>query len=655
MRIITTYLLFGMISLNLWSQQPEKFELYEGCSSVKRFKSMYKPVEDINQTPLLFDYDIKFYHLDLNIDNETTFLSGNVYYLAEVSATELDTFALEFIDEMNIDSIHFNGLSNNFHRSNHEVFIPLASPLAQSEMFNCRIYYHGTPPVGDFFIGVDMAYDSVWNQSAVWTLSEPFNARQWWPVKQVLDDKADSVWVFLTTDAENKAGSIGILDMVVPLPNSKVRYEWKSKYPIDYYLISYAVADYQEYNIYGKPEAMMGDSILIQNYIYNSPGCLEHYKNGIDRTVSMVEFFSDIYTLYPFHEEKYGHCLTKLSGGMEHQTMTTIGSFGLGIVAHELSHMWFGNSVTCATWSDIWVNEGFATYSDYLAHEKFAASQWPPIWLKGAHNYIISQPDGSVYVPPEEIYYGNENRIFSGRLTYFKGAYLLHMIRYELNNDDLFFSVLKTYQTVFKDSVATSQDFIDVLNENTGEDFTGFFDQWFFGEGYPIYNIDWTESDGNFELISAQSASAASVTPFFQMKYPVKLYLSDGSDTTIDIIHTQPLTIKTVNLYKGVDSLQVDPDHWVLKRVDSMNNTNEFTDNNFIHVYPNPAFGELFIKQDNNIASKGSIIDLEGKAMINFATENSEMVIDIHSLNAGLYFIILESDEKKIIQKFIKH
>jgi len=655
MRIITTYLLVGLISLNLWSQQPDKFELYEGCASVKRFKSLYKAVEDIDQTPLLFDYDVKFYHFDLYIDNDTTFLSGNVDCLAQVTATELDTFAVELIDGMDIDSVYFDGQLINFYRSNHEVFVPLASPLVQFEMFNCRIYYHGTPPAGEFFIGVDIGYDSVWNQSAVWTLSEPFNARQWWPTKQVLDDKADSVWVFLTTDADQKAGSIGILEQVVPLPDAKVRYEWKSKYPIAYYLISYTVADYQEYTFYAKPEAMMGDSILVQNYIYNSPGCLENYKTGIDRTASMVEFFSDLYTLYPFHEEKYGHCLTKLSGGMEHQTMTTIGGFGLGIVAHELAHMWFGNNVTCATWSDIWVNEGFATYSDYLAHEEFATSQWAPIWLKNSHDYIISEPDGSVYVPPEEINYGNENRIFSGRLTYFKGAYILHMIRYELNDDDLFFSVFQIYQNEFKDSVATSQDFIDVLNETTGEDFTEFFDQWFFGEGYPIYDIDWTESDGIFEIISSQSSSAESVTPFFHMKYPVKIYLNDGADTTIEIIHTQPLTIKTVNVYTGVDSIQVDPDLWVLKRVDSMNSTNKFSDNNGVHVYPNPAFDKLFINLDKNSAFKGSIYNLEGKAMINFTTEKSEMVIDIHSLNTGLYIIAIESDNIKTIQKFVKH
>lgn len=629
--------------------------MYGSCSSLKSFKASFSPVKDNDQTPLLFKYDVGFYHFDLDISSATTFLSGSLEYQARVTAPALDTFAFELIDSMVIDSVLFNGLAQTYFRSDDEVFVPLADPLTQSEQFSCRIFYHGTPPDGNFFSGVSMAYDSVWNQSVVWTLSEPFNARQWWPTKQVLEDKADSVWVFLTTDASNKAGSIGILEQQVTLPDNRVRYEWKSRYPIAYYLISYAVADYQEYTLYSKPSALEGDSIPIVNYIYNSPGCLEFYKEGIDNTGPLMELFSDLYTLYPFHEEKYGHCLTELSGGMEHQTMTTIGNFGFGLVAHELAHMWFGDNVTCATWSDIWVNEGFATYSDYLAHEYIAGSLWWPIWLKNAHDYIISQPDGSVYVPVNEVYYGNESRIFSSRLTYYKGAYVLHMIRYEMNDDELFFSVLKNFQDEFADSLATSQDFIDVLNETTQQDFTGFFDQWFFGEGYPIFNIDWTQSDGLLEITSLQSASAADITPFFQMKYPVKVYFDDGSDTTIEVTHMQPLAVESVFLDKGVDSIRVDPDRWVLKRVDSINGIGEPAKEGHIHIYPNPAYDKLFVQAPFAQELKGVVLNAAGKNILRFHRKNSEIVIDLNRFKPGLYFISIESDGMQTFHKFIKH
>ena len=178
------------------------------------------------------------------------------------------------------------------------------------------------------------------------------------------------------------------------MPGNKLRYEWKSNYPIAYYLISFAVSEYQEYNIYAHPAGMGGDSLLIQNFIYDAPGCLDYYKAGIDETVGMVELFSDLYSLYPFHQEKYGHCLTAIGGGMEHQTMSTMGNFNFGLVAHELGHMWFGDNVTCATWSDIWINEGFATYTDYLAREKFIhlnVSQLQP----GTYLIRVYEPAGS--------------------------------------------------------------------------------------------------------------------------------------------------------------------------------------------------------------------------------------------------------------------
>jgi aminopeptidase N len=610
--------------------------------------------ELIDQTPLLLDYDVKFYHFDLHISKDTTYLSGSVAYLAEVVAASLDTFAVEFIDEMTLDSVRINETTKDFIRIGDEVFVPLNTPLQQGDLFTCRFYYRGTPPEGNFFIGVSKGTSEIWDQPVVWTLAEPFNARQWWPAKQILDDKADSVWVFLTTEAGSKAGSIGLLENIVPLPDNRVRYEWKSRYPIAYYLISYAVADYQEYNLYSKPAALGGDSILVQNYIYDSPGCLEQYKEGIDRTVPLIELFSDLYSLYPFHEEKYGHCLTELSGGMEHQTMTTIGSFGLGIVAHELAHMWFGDNVTCATWSDIWVNEGFATYSDYLAHEKLADPQWYPIWLRNAHDYILSEPGGSVYVPEEEVQYGNESRIFSGRLSYYKGAYLLHMIRYELDNDDLFFAVLRDFQEIFRDSVATSQDFIDVLNATSGMDFTGFFEQWFFGEGYPIYNIDWMQTGSTFELASAQTASAEEITPFFTMKYPVRIYLDDGTDTTIEILQTQPLVVKTVHISKGVDSIQVDPDLWVLKRVGSINAIPAHGHQPVMRIFPNPAMDRLHVQTNARGKLEVTIYGPGGQKFMHQSGSGPEVTIDISGLAVGMYFLSASSDRFRMDQKFIK-
>jgi aminopeptidase N len=625
------------------------------CSHAKISLARLKTPFEIIQSPLLMDYDVTFYHLNLEVSDQTTFITGDVTIHAKVVAEQLDTFAIELISLMNIDSVKINNLPAGFTHSGDEVFIPLPQTLLTGEQIIAQIFYHGTPPAGNFFNGVTTAYDSVWNKHVTWTLSEPFNARQWWPVKQILEDKADSVWVFLTTHSKNKAGSNGLLKNVVNLPNNMVRYEWKSKYPVAYYLISFAVAEYQDYSIYAKPAGLNNDSILIQNYIYDTPGCLENYKTGLDRTAEMMELFSDLYSQYPFAEEKYGHCLAKISGGMEHQTMTTVNNFGLLIVAHELGHSWFGNNVTCATWSDIWVNEGFATYTDYLAHEKIAGGQWPGIWMKNVHEFITAVPGGSVYVPPDEIAYDNVERIFDARLTYYKGALLLHMIRYQINDDDLFFQSFKNFQAAFADSVATATDFLYILNQTTNQDFTTFFDQWFFGEGYPILSVNWHQTGNTFELTSLQTTSAPDITPFFNLKYPVRLFLNNGSDTTIVIQHEQELTTLSAKIIYPVDSIQIDPHLWILKKVVSINGVNNHHTQMVIDVAPNPFSGKLTIRTAYLTPYSIRVTNLKGEVLFNHLSDEPFTELDLSPLKNGLYLLTIEAGGQIYTTKIIKH
>jgi aminopeptidase N len=625
------------------------------CSRAAHFNSLFKGSKDIVQTPLLNNYDVKFYFLDLNVENDTAFISGNVTIKAEVVVSQLDTFAFELLDGMPIDSIHIDDIAHSWFRENNEVFVPLNSEIEEGNLFSAKIFYHGIPEIGEFFSnGVTTDYDSTWNKHVTRSQSEPFSARQWWPVKQVLTDKADSVWVFITTDTSCMAGSQGLLTDIVPL-GDKHRFEWKSNYPIDYYLISFAVADYQEYNIYAHPEGLNGDSILIQNFIYDSPGYLENNKPNIDNTATFIELFSDLYSIYPFHAEKYGHCVVTHGGGMEHQTMTTLGGFSFGLVAHELGHMWFGDNITCATWSDIWINEGFATYSDYLAHEFIANPIYPPIWLSQAHNTVLSEPDGSVYVPPEEVTYNNEGRIFNSRLSYKKGALLLHMIRFELQDDDLFFQVFKNFQQQYAGGTATGIDFMNVLNETTGIDFTDFFDTWYFGEGYPIFNINWTQEDGLFEVSSVQQGSVPDITSFFKMHIPYKLFFDDGSDTTIRFFQTSNENLFSVPIVKNIDSIQIDPERRVLIKVESINGTEVVEANTPFKVFPNPVGDKMSVFVNGERGFEVSITDLSGKEVLKQKSKQPIIVLNVYSLQSGTYLVNIKTDKDRFSQKFIKN
>jgi aminopeptidase N len=643
---------FSLIVLTAQEEFP--FSIDHACSRSKQFHNSFLESKNIYQSPLLFYYDVNFYFLDLNVENNSIYIAGNVTIQAKVSHLQLDTVAFELVDELIIDSIFVNDFQKSFVRSNDEVFVPLLNPLFQDEQFTFQIFYHGTPPTGGFFSGISTEYDSIWNKNVTWTLSEPFNARQWWPTKQVLTDKADSVWVYITTSAQNKAGSIGLLSEEISLPNNKVRFEWKSKYPIAYYLISFAVAEYQEYNIYAKPSDLLGDSILIQNYIYDSPGCLNHFKYDIDNTVNFLELFSDLFSGYPFLNEKYGHCLAVLSGGMEHQTMTTLGRFDFSLVAHELGHMWFGDNVTCSNWSDIWINEGFATYADYLATDMIAGGQWPGIWKKNVHNYILSEPGGSIYVPEDEITYDNVDRIFDSRLTYFKGAIMLHMIRFELNSDELFFTVLKNFQEQFADSLASAPDFIKVLNETTGKDFNDFFEQWYYGEGYPIYSITYKQNGNELTIGAIQTSSMPEITPFYKMKMPYKLFFSDGTDSTV-ILHQESNSMNfTLPVSKKIDSIQVDPEKWTLKKVESIFGISENSSANYFSLTPNPVDERLNIHYEGGVINQITIRNLYGIKIKEMQTMQPISFISVSELNPGVYFITINVNSSNFTLKFIK-
>ena len=653
--ILTVFVI--LISLtSLKSQQNLDVTESLQCSRAKFYKDYFLQSKEIIQSPLLFDYDVKFYFLDLNISNNSVDISGNVTVNAEPVVTVLDTFALELIDDMIIDSIKINGAIHNFQHTGNEIFIPLQNPVQQGELFSSRIFYHGTPPTGEFFSGVSSEYDENWEQNVSWTLSEPFSAREWFPVKQDLTDKADSAWIFLTFNDTLKAGSEGLLTAIVPLPDNKVRYEWKTRYPIDYYLLSFAIADYEEYDIYAKPSAMQGDSILIQNYIYDTEGCLDYYKSNIDNTADFIELFSDLYSLYPFHKEKYGHCITALGGGMEHQTMTTLGGFGFGIVAHELGHMWFGDNVTCKTWNDIWINEGFATYTDYLAHEKLANPIYRTIWLQQTNDHVMSEPGGSVYVPDNAIEYDSVWRIFDARLTYHKGALLLHMIRFELNNDDLFFQVFKNFQQQYAGNTATGIDFMNVLNETTGIDFTYFFDQWYFGQGYPIYDIEWAQWDGNLVMTATQSSSMPEVTPFFKMTMEYGLYFHDGTDTLMRVGQTDNVNTYTIPVDKQIDSIVVDPNLWTLEKVNSITQGIEDINNPlFFTVTPNPAKDFVFVRFATNDGTVRNltIYDLSGKIMIKTVVSGKNNQIDISGLSPSTYLISITGKGTQMVRKIV--
>lgn len=625
------------------------------CSSVKKFKnSMAKSntftVAQIAQTER---YDVHYYFLNLNMTNTTTTLSGSAEIHAK-ARENLDTALVEFFNTFVISSIEVDGTPITYARQNSALKIPVNK--LQGENFVIHVNYSGTPPnaVSNPLGGGGMtnASSPSWGNQVTWSLSESFAAYEWFPAKQSLKDKADSCAVWITVPTNCKAGSNGILQQVVDLGNGTHRFEWKHRHPIDYYLISVAVAKYVEYNVTANPVG--SGPVLIQNFIYDNPATLPNFQNDINETVDFLELYADLFGPYPFADEKYGHCMAPISGGMEHQTMTTQGFFNPTLTCHELAHQWFGDHVTCSSWADIWVNEGFASYAEYIMLENLYPGDELQDMLD-RHDNIMQQQGGSVWVLDSL----NDGSIFSSRLVYDKGAAIVHTLRFLVGDDQVFYDALKQYQIQYADSVASGVELIAVVENESGKDFSNFTEEWYFGEGYPTYSVRWNTVGNDLLLEINQTTSKPTVTPLFTNDLELLFDRSTAADTTIrfQITGTQNQFI-IPNAADYINITKIDPNNWICNKsngiVKDINFTAGIEDNPNkarISVFPNPSNGPVTIEMGTSGDYSLLLLDSKGSA-ITSQEFNSWTTLDLKNQAQGTY--ILQVVSKTTGEKFNK-
>ena len=585
-------------------------------------------------------YDVHFYNLDLNMNNISTYLSGSVEIHAKAKVN-LDSALIELFETLIISEVQVNGTNVNYHRVLNKVRIPV-NTQAQAN-FVIKVSYAGNPPTAQTNplggSGLTAGSSPSWGNKVVWSLSEPFSAYEWFAVKQSLTDKADSCAVAITVPDTCMAGSNGRLENVAPLGNGFTRYEWKHRHPIAYYLISVAVAKYVDYSIYANP-AGSTSPVLIQNYIYNNPQTLPNFIDEINETADFMELFANQFGPYPFADEKYGHCMAPLGGGMEHQTMTTQGFFEKTLTAHELAHQWWGNNVTCASWCDIWINEGFASYSEYLMLAALYPGQQVN-HMTQVHQNVMSQAGGSVWVLDSL----NEARIFNGRLSYDKGAGIIHSLRYFIQNDSLFFGALQDFQNTFADSTATGLDFKNHVANFCSIDLDSFFEQWYFGEGFPTYQVKYNQVGTDLILEISHTASMPNVTPTFTNPVTLKLSRQGQADTLVRFPITSNSELFTISNYGTlVGTIGIDPSNWLINGNAgvSLDPTLGFSDqpliqNTQLEVYPNPSTNFISIKGQTETLDY-IFYDANGKT-VQRGTVDKEALIDVSALQNGTYIL----------------
>ena len=606
---------------------------------------------------LMSAYDVKFHHLNLNIERTNKNVSGFVRTLAKVMSAQLDTFAFVLHPNFIIDSVYVNTVKeNSLFRTDSLVKVKLSNAVLSNNLVDVYVYYHGTAPslTGALGNGFDNGTSPSWGNQVTWSLSETRGAYHWWPCKQDLRDKIDSAWIFVTTDSSNMVGSNGVLTNVVPVGNKK-RYEWKTRYPIDYYLISVAVAKYKPYILYAKPPYLLNDSVLILNYIYdnaiNNPVFVAGQKVQLDKIKMTLEFLSKMYGMYPFYKEKYGHAMAPIGGGMEHQTMTTIGFFDFQIDAHELGHQWWGDMVTCKTWGDIWINEGFASYTEHLVNQYLNPSNFMSN-LNSVHNNVMSQPGGSIYFTGTDT--TDDARIFDSRLSYDKGGAIIHTLRFVINDDSLFFRGLRHFLNTYKWSTATAMDFKMNFESFTGQNLTQFFNQWYFGEGYPTFNVKWNYFGDTLIIQSVQTTSMPSSVPLFVTPIEYKLIRSTGGDTLIRVMHSSSSETYTLVVKGNVTGIQVDPNNWIINKTigpikDNTLGVRGVSHKIDIQLYPNPAQDVLYIESDNYELKRIELIDISGRMIMLQNSSRAKDEINVSSVPEGMYFVLIKDLKGRLL------
>ncbi len=602
------------------------------------------------QSAQMYKYDLKYLKLDFSVQPPSRFISGSCTYKAVAKQT-LDTFTIEFRDHMIVDSVYINGATREFNRSADHINTIVSPAITAGAAMEVTFYYRGEQQ-----IGIYSGTNQLTGLSYLANVSESFQAREWFPAKQLLYDKIDSADIWITTSDTNLVGSNGLLRTTITLPGNLRQYRWATRYPMAYYLVSYAAANYLSYTNYAKPRAMAPDSVPILHYLGKKPGYFESVKSQLDKTPPFLETMSELFGLYPFSSEKYGHSQAFIGGGMEHQTMTTLSNFNDHLVAHELAHQWFGDNVTCATWNDIWLNEGFATYSQVLMQEYLQPlfSTTPAKQMEDVHQHIMTAPGGSVYISQQNLY--DEKRIFDSRLSYNKGSAVLHTLRFELQSDTTFYTILKRYQQRFRDSVATTADFKQVAEEVSGRDLTSFFNQWIYGEGFPEYSIVYNRQGTDSLVIKvSQATSMPTVTPLFQglVEFRIK---SAAGDTLVKFNLTELTQTFKIPYGKAPTGLEVDPFNWIVNRTGTIV-MGEPVQEVFpldLQLRPNPARNFVFARFPSATYSDIALVDASGRRLYNRKIAATETLVNIPlNLPPGVYFVVAWSEQRRQTRKLV--
>jgi aminopeptidase N len=583
--------------------------------------------------------DVVYHRCEWTIDPDIRAISGTVttYFLPKTASATI-VFDLDSI--MVVDKVSRNGVLLGFTRKNHTVEINPGVALAAGSIDSVQIQYHGIPPNTGFGSFTASYHAGV---PVLWTLSEPYGARDWWPCKNTLDDKIDSIDIIITCPKAYKGISNGLRQSeILSTDGNQVTTHWRHRYPIVSYLVCLAVTNYEEFN---DSVSLGGTTLPMQTFSY--PESATAFQAGSKHTLDAMRLFHHTFGDYPFIKEKYGHTQFSWGGGEEHQTNSFMANVGESLCAHELAHQWFGDKITCGSWEDIWLNEGFATHlASIYMENKYPENIYST--RKSEIDNITSDKSGSVKVSDTN----DVGRIFNNRLSYFKGSHLLYMLRLKLG-DDVFLKGVRNYinDTTLVYRFAKTNDLKKHLEAAGNVPLDSFFRQWFEGQGYPGYQVEWSQAGARTVKIRVSQSTSHPSVDFFEL--PVPLRLKNATKDTILVLDNRyngEVFIRNIGFEP--DSVFVDPEYWLISRGNSVAKVNDVEPGQLnLMVYPNPVNDQFTVQLKN---FKGGFVrlqlfDMSGKNVYSLQQPlyngREFLTIPAASLATGKYLLKVADDQ----------
>lgn len=531
----------------------------EYCS-MKKSSSMNPILSGNSPNSPRHSFDVINYKLDLNIRScfispYPKFFTGSVIVKFKIDSV-LNFINLNAVNtSITVNSVGMSGVS--FTHSSNILTITLDRIYNPGEVTEVLInYQHNNVSDNAFYA----------SGGGVFTDCEPEGARKWFPCWDKPSDKATTDMT-VRVPSSVRIGSNGRLNDST-ITGDTIIYHWISKDQVATYLtvLTGKVNYYINRGSWPKISNPL-DSVPVRLY-YNSGENTTNIKSII---TNMTTYFSQRFGEYPF--EKIGFTTAPAQGftwgGMENQTLITLcaGCWSENLVSHEYAHQWFGDMITCATWADIWLNEGFATYSEALWYEKTGGyTSYKNDINSNASSYLNQNPGWPMYNPQWAIVTPSTSELFNFAITYAKGACVLHMLRYVLQDTAVFFEVIRSYANdtaEFKYKSATTDDFTAKISSAAGQDLTWFIEQWVKQPNHPVYQNMYQFTDmgsGNWKAAFLAKQTQTN-TPFHKMPIVLKITFNTGPDTLIRVMNDYNSQLYLFMFNRQPSTLTFDPNN----------------------------------------------------------------------------------------------